>query len=122
MENLIWYIEKKYNEFKLHNIKQSAEEILIEIAVRNTIQRLYDKVFFDNSDNSDDILEEYLPIEVTERRTPILYPKHGEDNLIQVFCFRLNFECKATSSKKIQSILSSLSWNDAGIYWKDGPF
>ena len=34
------YIEKDYNEFKLHNNKQSLEQILIERAVKTTIQTL----------------------------------------------------------------------------------
>ena len=40
----IAYIEKDYNEFK----KQSVEEILIQRAVKTTIQILYDKGLFDN--------------------------------------------------------------------------
>ena len=44
----ISYIEKDYNEFKLHNDKQFVEENLIERAVKTTIQILYNKGFFDN--------------------------------------------------------------------------
>ena len=37
------YIEKDYNEFKKQYNKQSVEEILIQRAVKTTIQLLYDK-------------------------------------------------------------------------------
>ena len=35
-----------------------------------TIQTLYDKGLFDNSDNTDEVLKNYLPIEVNQRRRP----------------------------------------------------
>ena len=38
-------LEKDYNEFKLQYNKQSVEEILIQRAVKTTIQILYDKGF-----------------------------------------------------------------------------
>ena len=41
-------LEKDYNEFKLQCNKQSVEEILIQRAVKTTIQVLYDKGLFDN--------------------------------------------------------------------------
>ena len=47
MEGQISYIEKIYNEFKLFNSKKSAEEILIEKAVKTTIQISYGKGLFD---------------------------------------------------------------------------
>ena len=47
MEGQISYIEKDYNEFKLFNSKKSAEEILIEKAVKTTIPISYDKGLFD---------------------------------------------------------------------------
>ena len=46
-EGLISYIEKDYNEFKLQYNKQSVEDILIQRAVKTTIQILYDKGLFE---------------------------------------------------------------------------
>ena len=60
------YIEKDYNEFKLQYNKQSVEEILIQRAVKTTIQILYDKGLFDNYDNADKVLQDFLF--VTRRR------------------------------------------------------
>ena len=44
----IAYIEKDYIEFKKLYNKQSVEEILVQRAVKTTIQILYDKGLFDN--------------------------------------------------------------------------
>jgi len=56
----ISYIEKDYNEFKLEYNKQSVEEVLIQRAVKTTIQILYDKGLFDNYANADKVLEDFL--------------------------------------------------------------
>ena len=56
----IAYIEKTYNEFKQQYNKQSVEEILIQRAVKTTIQILYDRGLFDNYANSDKVLEDFL--------------------------------------------------------------
>ena len=56
----ISYIEKDYNEFKKQYNKQSVEEILVQRAVKTTIQILYDKVLFDNYANADKVLEDFL--------------------------------------------------------------
>ena len=56
----IAYIEKEYNEFKKQYNKQSEEEILIQRAVKTTIQILYDRGLFDNYANSDKVLEDFL--------------------------------------------------------------
>ena len=69
----ISYIEKDYNEFKLQYNKQSVEEILIQRAVKTTIQILYDKGLFDNFQNADKVLEDFL---FTTRRRQDL----SEDN------------------------------------------
>ena len=53
-------LEKDFNEFKLQYNKQSVEEILIQRAVKTTIQILYDKGFFDNYANADKVLEDFL--------------------------------------------------------------
>ena len=53
-------LEKYFNEFKLQYNKQSVEEILIQRAVKTTIQILYDKGLFDNYANADKVLEDFL--------------------------------------------------------------
>ena len=65
-------LEKYFNEFKLQYNKQNVEEILIQRAVKTTIEILYDKGFFDNFQNADKVLEDFL---FTTRRRPDL-----EDN------------------------------------------
>ena len=59
-------LEKDFNEFKLQYNKQSIEEDLVQRAVKTTIQILYDKGLFDNYDNADKVLEDFLF--VTRRR------------------------------------------------------
>ena len=56
----IAYIENDYNDFKKQYNKQSVEEILIQRAVKTTIQILYDKGLFDNYANADKVLEDFL--------------------------------------------------------------
>ena len=53
-------LEKDYNEFKKQYNKQNVEEILIQRAVKMTIQILYDKGLFDNYANADKVLEDFL--------------------------------------------------------------
>ena len=65
-------LEKDYNEFKLQYNKQSVEEILIQRAVKTTIQILYDRGLFDNFQNAEEVLKDFL---FTTRRSPDL-----EDN------------------------------------------
>ena len=65
-------LEKDFNEFKLQYNKQNVEEILIQRAVKTTIQILYDKGLFDNFQNAAEVLKDFL---FTTRRTPDL-----EDN------------------------------------------
>ena len=62
-------LEKDFNEFKLQYNKQSVEDILIQRAVKTTIQILYDKGLFDNFQNADKVLEDFL---FTTRRRPDL--------------------------------------------------
>ena len=59
-------LEKDFNEFKLEYNKQIVEDISIQRAVKTTIQILYDKGLFDNYDNADKVLEDFLF--VTRRR------------------------------------------------------
>ena len=53
-------LEKYFNEFKLQYNKQSVEEILVQRAVRTTIQILYDKGLFGNYANADKVLEDFF--------------------------------------------------------------
>ena len=53
-------LEKDYNEFKKQYNKQSVEEILIQRAVKTTIQIFYDKGLFDNYANADKVSEDFL--------------------------------------------------------------
>ena len=59
-------LEKDYNEFILQYNKQNIEDILVQRAVKTTIQILYDKGLFDNYANADKVLEDFLF--VTRRR------------------------------------------------------
>ena len=72
----ISYIEKDYNEFKLQYNKQSVEDILIQRAVKTTIQILYDKGLFDNYANADKVLEDFL---FTTRRREDLSKQVNDD-------------------------------------------
>ena len=69
-------LEKDYNEFKKQYIKQSVEEILIQRAVKTTIQMLYDKGLFDNFQNADKVLEDLL---FTTRRREVLSEQVNDD-------------------------------------------
>ena len=62
-------LEKDYSEFKLQYNKQNVEDILIQRAVKTTIQILYDRGLFDNFQNADKVLEDFL---FTTRRRPDL--------------------------------------------------
>ena len=53
-------LEKDYNEFKLQYNKQNVEDILVQRAVKTTIQILYDKGLFDKFQNADKVLEDVL--------------------------------------------------------------
>ena len=53
-------LEKNFNEFILQYNKEIVEDILIQRAVKTTIQIHYDKGFFDNYANADKVLEDFL--------------------------------------------------------------
>ena len=53
-------LKKDFNEFILQYNKQSVEDILIQRAVKTTIQILHDKGLFDNYANADKVLEDFL--------------------------------------------------------------
>ena len=58
-------LKKDYNEFKIQYNKQNVEDNLIQRVVKMTIQILYDKCLFDNFQNADKVIEEFL---LTTRR------------------------------------------------------
>ena len=62
-------LEKVYNEFKLQYNKQNVEDILIQRAVKTTVQILYDMGLFDNFQNAEEVLKDFL---FTTRRRPDL--------------------------------------------------
>ena len=62
-------LEKDYKEFILQYNKQNIEDILIQRAVKTTIQILYDKGLFDNFQNAEEVLKDFL---FTTRRRPDL--------------------------------------------------
>ena len=53
-------LEKNYNEFKILSNKKSVEEVLIERAVKTTIQILQDKRLSDSFPNADKVLKDFL--------------------------------------------------------------
>ena len=69
-------LEKDYNEFKLQYNKQNVEDILIQRAVKTTVQILYDKGLFDNFQNGDKVLEDFL---FTTRRRGDLSDQVNDD-------------------------------------------
>ena len=60
MDGHLSKLEKDYNEFKLQYNKQNVDDILIQKAVKTTIKILYDKGLFDNFQNADKVLEDFL--------------------------------------------------------------
>ena len=61
----ISYIEKDYIGVK--EVERFDEEILNVGAAETTKQILYDEELFNNYDNANEILQDFLPIEVNER-------------------------------------------------------
>ena len=53
-------LEKDFNEFILQYNKQDVEDILIQRAVKTTIQILYDRGLFDNFQNAEEVLKDFL--------------------------------------------------------------
>ena len=53
-------LEKDFKEVKIQYNKQNVEEILIQRAVKTTIQILHDKGLFDIYANADKVLEDFL--------------------------------------------------------------
>ena len=70
-------LERDYNEFILQYNKQNVESVLIQRAVKTTIQILYDRGLFDNYANADKVLEDFL---FTTRRREDL-SKQINDNI-----------------------------------------
>ena len=60
IDGQISYLQNVYNEFKLHQNKQSLEEILIQRPVKMTIQNLYDQGLFDTFYETDEVSKDFL--------------------------------------------------------------
>ena len=71
-------LEKDYNEFKLQYNKQKLEDILIQRAVKTTIQILYDGGIFDNFQKAEEVLKDVL---FTTRRRPDLEKVNDNDDI-----------------------------------------
>ena len=69
-------LEEVYNKFKLQYNKQNVKDILIQRAVKTTIQILYDKGLFDNFQNADKVLQDFL---FTTRRRGDLSDQVNDD-------------------------------------------
>ena len=54
----ISFLEKDFNDLKLQYYKQSVEDILIQGAVKTTIQIFSDKGLIENNANADKVLED----------------------------------------------------------------
>ena len=76
-------IGNNYNELKFRNDKQS-EAVLLEIAVKTTIQILYDKGLFDKYDSAYGVIKDYLLTEeINQRRRPHLEDSNDDESVIQ---------------------------------------
>ena len=53
-------LEKDYKEFKLQSNKQYVEEVLIQKTAKTTLQRPFDKGFFDSNANADKVVEDFF--------------------------------------------------------------
>ena len=80
------YLEKDYNAFNLRYNKQSVEEILIQRAVKTTIQILYDQSSFDAFPSADKVSKNVL---FTKRRRPDL---EEVNDVIQWFCSQIQIK------------------------------
>ena len=69
-------LEEDYNKFKLQYNKQNVKDILFQRAVKTTIQILYDKGLFDNFQNADKVLQDFL---FTTRRRGDLSDQVNDD-------------------------------------------
>ena len=71
-------LEKDYNELILQYNKQNTEKILIQRAVKTTFQILYDRGLFDNFQNAEEVLKDFL---FTTRRRPDLEKVNDNDDI-----------------------------------------
>ena len=89
-------LEKDYNEFEVQYTKQSVEEVLVQRAVKTTIQILYGKGLFDNYANADKVLEDFSF--TTEWREDL---EEVIDVVQWFFVQKHKWEIKATSKIKL---------------------
>ena len=86
--------------------------------MKTTIQILYDKGLFDEYNNAESFLKEFMF--VTRRRADLEEVKDVHHLLPLNHKYKLKY--KTTSNIKISEVISSLSLSDIGIYLRDGPF
>ena len=79
-------LENDCNEFKIQYNKQSVEEILIQRAVKTTIQILFDKGLFDNYAKAEKVVEDFL---FTTRRRGDLEEVNYD---VQRFCSKIQIK------------------------------
>ena len=60
MDGHVIIIRKNYKDFKILFDKQSIEMVLIQRAVKTTIQVLYDEGLFKSFPNADEVLKDFL--------------------------------------------------------------
>ena len=65
-DSLISFVGSGSNELLIQYNKQSVVEILIQGAVKTTIQILYDKGVFDNYINVDEVLKKFCLLQGVE--------------------------------------------------------
>ena len=66
-------MEKNYNEMQIFSNKQSIKEVLIQRAVKKTIEILHDKELFDSFPNADKVLKDFLFV---QQHKPGLWKKY----------------------------------------------
>ena len=87
--------------------------------MKTTIQILYEEISFDKYANADEVLEDFI---FTTRRRGDLSEQVNDVVSFNDFVYKYKLKKKATSNIKNQQVLSTLSFNDVGIYVRDGTF
>ena len=96
-EGHIIFTEKDFIEFKMLSNKQSVEKILIQRAVKSTLQAFSDERLFDNYDTADEVLKDCLFV---EKRRCGLDPKPFQYMMMtfENFNHQYNLKNKTTSN------------------------
>ena len=81
-------LEKDYNEYILQYNKQNVEDILIQRAVKTTIQILYDRGLFDNFQNAEEVLKKLF----LRQDVDLIYQKKIHKYIHLYECLNDNFQ------------------------------